>query len=108
MALCQLKAGSNAFAVKQCTAALELVPSEEEQLKYEDGEGITLHDVEKLLFRRGSAYAASDLLDEAHDDLTRVLQMNPANQPAKRLLEDVQRRLASVHNLMAERLRRAL
>ncbi|VDL96055.1 unnamed protein product [Schistocephalus solidus] len=111
MALCQLKAGSNAFAVKQCTAALELVPSDMQLLSDKEGEqtdGITLRDVEKVLFRRGSAYAASDFLDEARDDLTRVLQMNPANQPAKRLLEDVQRRLASVHNLMAERLRRAL
>ncbi|KAL7058974.1 hypothetical protein AAHC03_013951 [Spirometra sp. Aus1] len=111
MALCQLKAGSNAFAVKQCTAALDLVPSDEQLLAEKEGEqtdGITIRDVEKVLFRRGSAYAASDLLDEAHDDLTRLLKMNPANQAAKRLLEDVQRRLASVHNLMAERLRRAL
>jgi hypothetical protein len=47
----------------------------------------------KALFRRGVAYSQNGRLDEAKTDLLRVLNLDPANGPAKKELAAVQRKL---------------
>ncbi|VDD79752.1 unnamed protein product [Mesocestoides corti] len=108
MALCQLKAGSLGFAVKQCTTALDMAPDDDTLLAEEHVEHrISLKEVEKVLYRRALAYSMLDLLDEGIADTQRVLRLNPANQAACRLYADLKSRVSALNSKLAERLKKA-
>ncbi len=94
--------------------ALELGPGDDQLLAqksgdddHDDGVGITLKDVEKVIYRRAAAFSALNQLDEGIADAQRVLRLNPGNQPAAKLLTDLKARVSSLQSRMAERLKKA-
>ncbi|VDK24815.1 unnamed protein product [Taenia asiatica] len=117
MALCQLKAGCPSYAVKLCTQALEMAPrdakllaeSQEEEREEEDGEGrrITLRDVEKVLYRRASAYLLMEEFEAGIEDANRLLQLNPTNQAGEKVLGELQASLRAHNATMARMMKKA-
>ena len=92
-AACFLKGGDAESAAEDCTAALDLLESEE--LDTDTG---TLWSPEacraqrlKLLLRRGKAYAAFDELRLAEEDLLAASSLDPSNEGIQRDLEEVRR-----------------
>lgn len=118
MALCQLKAGCPSYAAKLCTQALEMAPrdakllaesQEEEDVAGEDGEGrgIALRDVEKVLYRRASAYLLMEEFEAGIEDANRLLQLNPTNQAGEKILGELQASLRAHNATMARMMKRA-
>ncbi len=91
--------------------ALELGPGDDQLLAQKSGDddsvGITLKDVEKVIYRRAAAFSALNQLDEGIADAQRVLRLNPGNQPAAKLLADLKARVSSLQSRLAERLKKA-
>ncbi|KAL5961813.1 Peptidyl-prolyl cis-tran isomerase FKBP5 [Taenia solium] len=117
MALCQLKAGCPSYAVKLCNQALEMAPrdakllaeSQEEEREEEDGEGrrIALRDVEKVLYRRASAYLLMEEFEAGIEDANRLLQLNPTNQAGEKVLSELQASLRAHNAAMARMMKKA-
>lgn len=106
MAHCQLKVDSNKYAVKQCTAALELAAENDDDL-VENSDHISRRDVEKTVFRRASAYASMGLWYKAQVDLVRVLRLNSGNQMAQQMLTIVRNEIISMQETLKARLKHA-
>ncbi|KAL5105386.1 hypothetical protein TcWFU_002584 [Taenia crassiceps] len=117
MALCQLKAGCPSYAVKLCTQALEMAPPDaqllterQEQEEEEDdgeGRGMALRDVEKVLYRRASAYLLMEEFEAGIEDANRLLQLNPTNQAGGKVLCELQTSLRAHNATMARMMKKA-
>nr|CDS21913.1 peptidyl prolyl cis trans isomerase FKBP5 [Echinococcus granulosus] len=117
MALCQLKAGCPAYAVKLCTQALEIAPQDntllaasqevDEEEEEEGGRGIDLRDVEKVLYRRASAYLLMEEFEAGIEDANRLLQLNPTNQAGEKVLHELQASLRAHNATMARMMKKA-
>ncbi|VDM32635.1 unnamed protein product [Hydatigera taeniaeformis] len=112
MALCQLKAGSPSFAAKLCTQALEMTPPDDKLLievqeEEEEGRRIGLRDVEKVLYRRASAYLLMEEFEAGIEDANRLLQLNPTNQAGEKVLYELQASLRAHNASMAKMMKRA-
>jgi len=79
LAMCHLKHGPNLQKARtNCTKALEIDPKNV-----------------KALFRRGKCHAQLGMLDEAKEDLDRVLELQPENKDAVRELRSLRSQFAS-------------
>lgn len=79
LAMCHLKQGPNLQKAKtNCTKALALDPKNV-----------------KALFRRGKCHAQLGMLDEAKEDLDRVIELQPENKDAVRELRALRSQFAS-------------
>jgi Tfp pilus assembly protein PilF len=80
LAMCHMKHGPNLQKARQnCSKALEIDPNNV-----------------KALFRRGKCHAQLNALDEAKEDLERVLELQPDNKEAVRELRGLKAAFASL------------
>lgn len=113
MALCQLHCGFPPYAIKLCTKALELAPSDstilaesQEEVADKDRK-ILRQDVEKVLYRRALASVMTEDYEAGIEDANRLLLLNPSSKKGQEILKELQNHLREHNAALAKLMKKA-